>query len=177
MTVERELTHEDIMELATQPKARVAAPVLQKLRASHHRIAREMAQGKSAVEVAALVGRTPQRVRDLMKDPAFTNLVAYYEDQVHETTIDQAQTLQETWIDIAQLATDEIIERLEDPTSLKTIPVAELRQLATAGSDRTVAPPRQATPIAQPPMQVTFNMGPNQLKDEPEVIDITPEDR
>src|SRR5215469_2745692 len=173
MTVRRELTHEDVMRLATQGKAKVAAPMIQRLRASHHRAAREIAQGKDANEVATLVGRTPQRIRDLMKDPAFTNLVTYYHEQYTETTIDQAQTLQETWIDIAQLATDEIIDRLEDPSTLKTIPVAELRQLATTGSDRTVAPPLQATPVAQPPITVTFNMGLNQLKQN--VIDVTPE--
>src|SRR5215471_8180324 len=173
MSVRRQLTHEDIMRLATQGKAKVLAPVMQRLRASHHRAAQMLAQGKDPTEVAIAVGRTVQRIYDLQKDPAFSNLVLYYADQFTETVIDQAQTIQETWIDIVQLATDEIVDRMENPETLKTIPIGELRQLATAGSDRTVAPPRQATPVATPPMKVTFNMGPTELKGE--VIDVTPD--
>jgi hypothetical protein len=178
MSVRRQLTEDDLIDMATDPAPKVAPPIIQKLRASHHTAARLLAQGKPVKEVAILVGRTPQRISDLQKDPAFTNLVTYYHEQVIDTTLDQAQTLQETWIDIAQLATDEIVDRLEDPEQLKVIPVGELRQLATAGSDRTVAPPRQAAPLAAPPMQVTFNMGTSNLRpaeDKTEqMIDVTP---
>lgn len=180
MSVRRQLTEDDLIDMATDPGPKVAPPIIQKLRASHHNAARLLAQGKSVKEVAALVGRTPQRISDLStKDPAFMNLVTYYHEQQIETSIDQAQTLQETWIEIAQLATDEIVDRLEDPKRMAEIPVAELRQLATAGSDRTVAPPRQATPLSSPPMQVTFNMGPNQLqpKLEAPLIDASDENK
>lgn len=176
MSVRRQLDESDLIAMATEPAPKVGAPIIQKLRATHHNAARLLAQGKSVKEVAILVNRTAQRISDLQKDPAFIDLTSFYRDQITETTIDQAQTLQETWVDIAQLATDEIQDRLEDPAQLKTIPIAELRQLATAGSDRTVAPPRQATPMVSPPLQVTFNMGPNQLTPkEPPILDVTPE--
>lgn len=169
MSVTRQLTKEDILRLALEPKVKVGAPVLQKLRASHHRAALELARGKDAIEVATIVGRTPQRIRDLLKDPAFNNLVAYYQDQIIETVVDQAQDVQEAWVDIVQVAQAEILDRLEDPAKLAGIPIGELRQLATAGSDRTVAPPKQATPMINAPEKVTFDIG------DKKIIDVTPD--
>lgn len=170
MSVARQLTHEDIMRLALEPKAKVGPPVLQKLRASHHRAALELARGKPATEVAALVGRTPQRIRDLMKDPAFQNLMVYYQDQIIETVVDTAQDVNEAWLDITQMTQAAIAERLEDPVQLAMIPIGELRQLATAGSDRTVAPPKQSVPMTSTPSVVTFDIG------DKKIIDVTPEE-
>jgi hypothetical protein len=177
MSVRRQLTESDLIDMATDPAPKVAQPIIQRLRASHHAMARHLAMGKSVKEVALLCSRTPQRVSDLQKDPAFNNLVTYYHEEFTDTVIDQAQTVQETITDIAQMSADAIHDRLEDPEILKTIPIGELRQLMTAAADRTVAPPKQATPLVQPPMQVTFNMGPNNLRpQEKQPIDVTPND-
>lgn len=184
MVVDRALTREDMLELAAAgPETRVAPPMIQRLRSSHHRAAQLLAQGKDTKEVALLVNRTPQRIRDLTRDQMFQNLVKYYESQYNETILDQAQTLQETWIDIAQIATDEIRDRLENPDTIAEIPVSELRQLAAAGSDRTVAPPRMAQPPTQTPVKVTFNMGnlgnrtQDRITDRARVIDSEPDSK
>jgi hypothetical protein len=54
MEVTRELTAQDLARLSEAPK--VTVPILQKLRATHHRMAQLLAQGKSVGEVAAIVG-------------------------------------------------------------------------------------------------------------------------
>lgn len=58
-----------------------ATEPLKKVRAIHHAIARLLGGGMTAGQAAATVGWAPQRVRDLMLSPAFTELVAVYADQ------------------------------------------------------------------------------------------------
>lgn len=54
------------------------AVTLQKLRDTHHRIARAVAGGLSNVDVAAICGISQNRVAVLKSDPAFLDLVAHY---------------------------------------------------------------------------------------------------
>ena len=164
MSVKRELTPLDLVRLSTEATPRTAAPVIQRLRASHHAAARHLANGKSVRETAALVGRTPQRIGDLTRDPAFQELQAYYEDQRTEVDIDRAAVIQADLVDVAELAVHEIQERLEDPAKLAQIPIGELRQVAAMGLDRTVAPPKQAVTVSSPPTHITFNMGTRDLR-------------
>jgi len=166
MTVGRELHADDLVRLATDANAPyVAQPMIKKLRAIHHATARHLVAGKSVKEVAALVGYTPQRVSDLKnKDPAFQNLLSYYEMQREEIDVDTTNRMQAKLVDIAELATDEIADRLEDPAKMAQIPVGELRQIAQLGLDRTVAPPKTAQPAATAPTHITFNMGTRDLQ-------------
>ncbi len=60
MSVERVLTPGDMAALAGAPN--VAVPILQKLRATHHRQAQLIASGKKLNEVAAIVGCSTQRL-------------------------------------------------------------------------------------------------------------------
>ncbi len=168
MTVKRELTPLDLIRLSTEDVSRTAAPVIQRLRASHHAAARHLANGKSIRETAALVGRTPQRIGDLTRDPTFQELQAYYETQRTDVDLDRAEAIQADLVDVAELAVHEMQARLEDPAKLATIPIGELRQVAALGLDRTVAPPKQAVTVSAPPTQITFNMGTRDLR--PKVI-------
>ena len=113
--------------------------------------------------------------------PAFTDLVSYYHDQVVVLEVEDAQRIQGKLTDIAEMAVDEILERVEDDNKRKMLPMGELRKLTELGADRTVAPPKTATdtPIA-PPTTITFNIGNRPLTPqlpkpiEPQTIDITP---
>src|SRR5215469_976604 len=92
MTTKRDLTQGDLLLLATQPKAErhAPAPTIQTLRATHHQAARLIARGLTYQEVAREVGRTSQRISDLMRDPTFQELVTYYEKQVEEAALEES---------------------------------------------------------------------------------------
>lgn len=171
MTVKRELTPMDLLRLATDPTVpRVSAPVLQKLRASHHMAARLLASGKTVQETALVVGYTPQRVSDLQQqDPAFRELVAQYQNQIADLDIDEIQEFQGRLKDAARGALEEIQDRLEDDKRRADIPTSELRQIVTMGADRTIAPPKVAQQAQTLPTKITFNMGTRDIR--PKTID------
>lgn len=54
---------------------------LKKVREIHHAIARLLGGGMSPGQAAATIGWDPQRVRNLLQSPAFTELVAIYAEQ------------------------------------------------------------------------------------------------
>ena len=159
LEVVRDLTAADLADLINSPVTS-GPPPLQKLRATHHRCAVLLAEGKDCAEVAAIVGMTPQRVRDLRdKDPAFRELLHYYSDQVISVQLEDSARIRDKLIDVAELAVDEIRDRLEDPEKMKKIPIGEIRQIAAMGLDRTVAPPKATTAQVLAPTQITLNIG------------------
>ncbi len=160
----RELGAEDILRLATEPAPKVGPPIIQKLKARHHAIARYLASGRTVVETAALTGLTPQRVGDLERcDPAFQNLLSYYRDQVEAAGIDEAVEYRGVLHDIGRSTLEEIQERVSDPEARAKMSVEELRRLAEMSMDRTSAPPRTAQSTPPTPTKITFNMGPRTL--------------
>lgn len=175
MTVVRDLTLMDIHRLVTEPITVTAPPTLQKITATHHSIARLLAGGKSAAAVAILCNRTPQRVRDLQKDPAFKELVAFYESNYSEAELGDEIRLRGKARNLAELAMDELTDRLEDDSKRTKIPAVTLVQLAGDQLDRTVLPKKTAVPITTTPQQITFNIagqGRQETKQiEPKTID------
>ena len=161
MTVVRELTSDDIFRLVSEPITVSAPPLLQKLTSSHHAMARLVASGKSATQIAILCNKTPQRVRDLTKDPAFKELVAVYQEQISAAEITDEVRLREKARNIAEMALDEISERMEDDDKRAKIPFAELRQVAGDTLDRTVLPKKTAVSASIPPQNITFNIAGN----------------
>lgn len=157
MEVTRELSSGDILRLADAPKVNV--PVLQKLRAVHHRQAQLLAQGKKPTEVAVIVGCTVQRLIQLQNDPTFAELISYYHDQLMVGMLEDATRIQGKLVDAGEQAVDEILDRMEDPAKMAKIPIGELRQIAELGLDRTVAPPKTAPPQTNVPAHVTINFG------------------
>lgn len=171
MTVVRDLTLADIHRLVTEPITISAPPTLQKITATHHAMARLLASGKSAAAVAVLCNKTPQRVRDLAsKDPAFKELVAYYQANYSEAELGDEMRLREKARNLAELAMDELQDRLEDDTKRSKIPAVTLVQLAGDQLDRTVLPKKTATPPTVAPQQITFNIA-GQGRMEPKAIE------
>lgn len=159
--VVRDLTAEDLFQLLSEPITASAPPTLQKITSNHHAMARLIASGKSSQQVAILCNRTPQRIRDLTRDPAFKELVSFYENQISDAEINDEVRLRNKLVTVAETAVDEIEERLDDPERRAKIPVSELRQIATMGLDRTVAPPKTAIPMNTAPQNITFNIAGN----------------
>lgn len=157
MEVVRELTPTDLALLVDAPKVNV--PVLQKLRATHHRQAQLLAQGKRPTEVAAIVGCTVQRLVQLQQDPTFTQLVSYYHDQNMTSLMEDSVRLKDKLIDVGEMAVDELRLRLEDEKTRTAMKTFDVRQIAEMAMDRTVAPPKTATPATSPPAAITINFG------------------
>lgn len=157
MDVTRALESADLANLSASPKTSV--PLLQKLRATHHRQAQLLAQGLSVNEVAVIVGCTPQRLVQLQVDPTFTELVSYYQDQILSAMIEDSARLRDKIVDVGEMAVDELRDRLEDDTRRSKLPVGEIRKIAEFAMDRTVAPPKAAPAPQVAPAAITINFG------------------
>lgn len=159
MEVAREITSDDLRRLAEGGAPKVTVPILQKLRATHHKQAALLAQGKSLTEVAAIVGCTTQRLVQLQADPTFTELVSYYHDQMMMNLLDDASRLQGKIVDLGEQAVDEMLDRMDDPTKRAAMRIGDVRQIAEFAMDRTVAPPKAAPNASVPPAAITINFG------------------
>lgn len=157
MEVTRALTAGDLDRLSEAPK--VSVPTVQRLRAIHHRQAQLLAQGKKVSEVAAIVGCSVQRIVQLQVDPAFTQLVEYYSDQIMVLALEDGARLRDKLIDLGEQAVDELRDRMEDDTKRQSMPVGEVRKIAEFAMDRTVAPPKTAVPPNSAPAAITINFG------------------
>ena len=157
MEVIREITVHDLMRLGDAPKT--AVPVLQKLRATHHRQAKLLAEGKSVKDVAIIVGCTPQRLTQLQVDPTFSQLVSFYQDQINSSMIEDAARLKDKLVDIGEMAVDEIRDRLENDGQRRSMPTHILKQIAEMALDRTVAPPKTSMPNTNVPPSITISFG------------------
>jgi hypothetical protein len=180
MTRGKDLTRNDILRLAmglNLPK--VGPPILQRIRQVHHLMARHLAAGKSLIEVASIVNYTPQRVGDLTRDPNFAHLVAHYVDMLEDSQVDKMEKFKAMQMDIADLAQEEILSRLEDPKKISQLPVAELRALSGSALDRVGLPSMSAQPGGpQAPTKITFNIAGRGItpKDVKDAKDVTPQD-
>lgn len=178
MEVARELTAEDVRRLGAGPK--VGVPVLQRIRATHHRQAALLAEGKSVTDVAMIVGCTTARITQLQNDPAFAELVIYYRDQILTAQISDAARLKDKIIDVGEMAVNELAERLEDDDRRRRMHVGDVRKIAEFAMDRTVAPPQVAASTPSPPAAITINFGtpirtPAELAGRGEIIEGTAE--
>jgi hypothetical protein len=177
----RELTPQDMETLSTAKT--VGPPPIQKLRAIHHRQAQLLASGRKITEVSAIVGTTPTRLQQLLVDPGFMDLMAYYQDQIISSDLEDTARLRDKLVDVAELALDEMRDRLEDNSQRKAMPMGELRQAAIMGLDRTVAPPKATQNAPTVPSAITLNFGASPIDlshhsagIESPTIDITPKE-
>lgn len=130
ITSVRELVREDLILLASPDKASDPKAPLARIGAPHHMLARLVAEGKDPVEVSLITGYTPERVRTLCRDPAFSELVSHYESNVVAARADvQAQITH-----IALVAGQRLQEKLDNADEMFT--KKELKEIWTAGLDR-----------------------------------------
>lgn len=124
--VVRELEEDD---LATRGPAPLAG--IQKIRDSHHQLARLLAEGRKPVEVAELTGFSQSRISILQRDPAFKELLEFYRGTVAEVFVDVQKRISTLALDALQ----ELHERLhEAPESFGN---TQLLELVTRALDRS----------------------------------------
>lgn len=144
----RDLTEADLLA-AEQIKPQKQQMTVGKLRTSHHSVARMVAIGKPVVEIAATVGRDPSGIYKLLHDPAFQELVSYYQSMTNEVQIDTARRIAGMTNDAMEVIHERI---LENPEKVKT---EELIKVVTMGLDRSGFGPKTTSNINLRAMVVT----------------------
>lgn len=126
----RELTEADLI-VAEHTKLGSMAPELNRLRDTHHLLARLLAEGLRPVEVSAVTGYSQSRISILQNDPAFKELLTFYRNNVGRNYVNVHERLAM----VALEATAALHERLlEQPGEIKT---GELIEVAKMAHDRT----------------------------------------
>ncbi len=136
----RELTEADLPLLTNPPPVGRPLPELTKIRSAHHGLARLLAKGVAQTEISEITGYTPSRISVLKADPAFQELISYYESNTSEVFVDAGLRLQA----IGLLAAEEIQARLEEDAS--KVPMGMLKDLV----DSTIGPKAKAPGAAAP---------------------------
>jgi hypothetical protein len=106
----RDLSEADLPLLLDPPPVERGSPVVAKLRSTHHNLARLLASGLTQNAVSEMTGYSPSRISVLKGDPAFQELIAYYQSQTAEVFIDAATRLKA----LGLLAAEELHSRLEE---------------------------------------------------------------
>lgn len=165
----RSLNPSDIPAIQSPPPGSSAVVVVKSLRHSHHRLAELIAAGRPPGEIAIVTGYSPGYISSLKGDPAFAELVAYYEFQKKSIFVDAMERLKVLGLD----AIEKLQERLNDPE--KTWSNKELMDLVDMAAvqpnlGKNAAPPAQsgggnntlvvkfvgATPVDQPVVDVNY---------------------
>lgn len=124
----RELDRADLALLGEEKGVKPSA--IKRLSFRHHSLARCLASGMKPGEAAVQCGYCISRVSILQDDPAFKELVQFYEVKVEQQYVDLHQRLS----GLAQDAMEELQERLEnEPEKLS---VGQLMELSKMGADR-----------------------------------------
>lgn len=130
----RPLTRED---LACLTEKRAGPPTVQKLRDTHHRVARLIAAGMRYEEVAELSGYSYQRIYVLTTDPAFQELVATYRGKVDEAFIRAQDQYQTVAISNMMKAETMIADKLDDAIEAgEHLPTKDLIAISRDAADR-----------------------------------------
>lgn len=129
-TVVRPLTRADLALLEVDKGVKPQS-LVKRLSQRHHGLARALASGLTPAQAGAATGYTSSRVSILQGDPAFQELVTFYQGEIDAKFVEVHELL-------AGVTTDallELQERLEDaPDKFK---VAELLEITKMGADRT----------------------------------------
>lgn len=133
----RSLTPSDLAAIQHPPAGTAIIPMVRQLRHSHHRLAELVAAGRPPAEIAIITGYSPSYISGLKGDPAFNELIAYYEFQKREIFADAMERLKLLGLD----AVEHLHARLNDPE--KTWSNKELMDLV----EMSLVAPAQAKPI------------------------------
>ena len=114
----RELEPQDLALLESVPATRLTSLTsIQKLKHSHHLVARLVARGARPAEISLKSGYSISRISELRNVPAFKELVEFYRHQVQETFADVNERIALVSLDYLE----ELQRRIdEEPKSLKT---------------------------------------------------------
>lgn len=111
--VTRELNSSDMVVLQSSPLGTQPAGI-QRIRDSHHQLARTLAKGFSSVEASAMTGYSPSRISILRRDPAFAELLDFYRERVDAAEVDVIERLKTMSLDALQELHDRLINQPEE---------------------------------------------------------------
>lgn len=128
----RDLNEGDIKALWDLPEGGLESttPLVRTIRASHHTLARCLAEGKKGEECQLITGYSVSRISELQKDPTFAQLVEYYKGQIEGVFINVYERLAALGID----SIDELQKRLDE--SPEDFTLNQLMELAKMTLDR-----------------------------------------
>lgn len=127
---ERDLTPADLAALDAFPRGSPPKP-LQRIRSSHHALARCLAIGLNPAKAALVTGYSTGRITALANDPAFRQLVEEYREDAKGVVADFTARMTNFGLD----AMEELHERLlADPESFS---IPALLDIVTKMADRT----------------------------------------
>lgn len=112
------------------------APQLQKMRHSHHMLARLIAEGKRPQEISLITGYDPAYISNISNnDPVFKDLVSHYSKEVEQVFVSVHERLAVLSINTV----DELRDRLD--TAPESFTNRELMELGELTLDRSGAGP------------------------------------
>jgi hypothetical protein len=129
----RPLQVEDVVasRAGNHPLPTSTPPSLQKLRSRHHQLAQMLASGLTDTQVCLALGYSPSRISILKADPAFKELLAYYDKQHEKLHLD----VQERLITLGLDSIEVLQQRLDDDPD--EFSARELKEMAEMALDRT----------------------------------------
>lgn len=104
---------------------------IQRISERHHALARCLASGMSTADACVITGYTPSRISILKGDPAFEELVSFYQSDKAQLVQDLGDKMRQNALEAQNL----IAERLEDESA--TIGIDQLLDITKLGADRT----------------------------------------
>jgi hypothetical protein len=134
----RNLQVEDL-ELLNSPRPASVKQSLKRITARHHALARHVATGLKVSEAGAIMGYDIGYVSFLGQDPAFVELVTFYQSNVEREQRDNFARL----VDLTADAADLLAERMEnEPDKIST---GQALEILKTGADRTGLGPSSTT--------------------------------
>src|SRR6202012_5010477 len=123
----RELDDSDLPTILNPPPVGSSVPTVKELRSAHHQVAQLIAQGVPQVQISLMTGMSQSRISILKtQDPAFQELVSYYQTQKEAIFVDVLERMKS--LGIATL--DKIQEQLDsNPGSWSKRELMELAEL------------------------------------------------
>lgn len=138
----RPLTPEDLLKLESERG--IKPKPLQKLRSTHHALARLLASGMmSDTEVAIICGTTSSRISVLKADPAFQELLTFYRQAIQDKRDIAEADFQTHAAALSVEAIEEMRDRLADDP--KDISIDELALMTKVAADRSGNGPASKT--------------------------------
>lgn len=131
----RDLTEADMAALEQNRGAQV--PAIQRLRSSHHALARCLATGMNQLQAAAVTGYDRARIVQLLRDPSFNALVEEYKAESKEIMADVTQRMANLSLDALEVLQERLNEKPED------FSLGMLLDVVKAMADRTGHGPGQ----------------------------------
>jgi hypothetical protein len=132
-SITRQLTQADIQALWDVPEGGLKSQVstLQRLRSSHHMLAKILADGVEQNEASLITGYSPSYISNIKNEPMFQELVTHYTSMKAEVYLNVHERLASLGLDVVE----ELQERLA--TSPQDFGIRDLKEIGELALDRS----------------------------------------